>query len=296
MTRAGYSPHEISGALKDVGIKHGDTIYVSTQLFGLGPMAGAPNRSKYLEGFHAGLRGAVGPEGTIVVPAFTQQVGRFGLPYVHEQTPCLTGIYSEFLRMRPEALRSLHPVFSVVAEGPEAEGITRDVSSVAFGRNSAFDRIYRGGGKALCFGFQYYSGHITSLMHYAETSFAVPYYYNKLVLADVFSEGQQVHRPFVINVKYPGIGCQFDYRRYIDALATRSEIHAAPIGSGMVYSVDVVRQIDIGIDLLSADVYAFLKHPPQYQHGRIPTDGPPEAHPKGATPSNWIGMLIGAGD
>jgi aminoglycoside 3-N-acetyltransferase len=288
-----YSRAEVTQAFLEAGVRGGDTIYLSTQLFGLGMLEGARSAADLTSGFLAGVRDAVGADGTIVVPSFTQQVGRYGLPYVHEETATLTGLLGEHLRRLPDARRSLHPVFSVAAQGPQADWITAEVSPVAFGRDSAFDRLYRIGGKCVCAGFAYYSGHITALMHYVETSFAVPYYYNKLVAADVFAGGRPVERPFVINVKHLGIDCVFDYRRYIDALAAQGEIGSAALGGGTVYVVDTRRQIEIGFDLLKQDIHAFLAHPPRYVPGRIPLDGPPEpSAPKSGV--NWTGFLIGA--
>lgn len=287
-----YAPEDVRSALAAAGVAQGDVVYLSTQLFGLGPMNGAASKDALCDEFYGAVRDVIGPEGTLVVPTFTQQVGRYGLAYIHEDTQSLTGIFGEHVRNLPGSLRSLHPVFSVSAIGPRAREITQDISGVAFGRDSAFDRLYRIGGKSVCIGFAYYSGHITALMHYVETAFAVPYYYSKLVLADVFQGGRKVERPFAINVKYLGIACRFDYCRYIDALDERRLISAAELGRGMVYCVDTQAQIDTGFDLLRRDIYAFLAAPPAYIPGQIPCDGPVEAGKAGGV-SNWSGFLIG---
>jgi aminoglycoside 3-N-acetyltransferase len=243
--------------------------------------------------FYDGVRSVIGSSGTLVVPTFTQQVGRFGVAYVHEETESLTGIFGEYVRSIPGALRSLHPVFSVSAIGPRAEAITHDVSPVAFGRDSSFDRLYRMGGKSVCAGFEYYSGHITTLMHYVETIFAVPYYYNKYVLAEVWAGGKRVDRPFVINVKYFGANCEFDFRRYIDSLAAANAIESATLGAGMVYSVDIRQTIDAGWELLKSDMYAFLNRAPSFEAGAPPLDGPPERVGTASVPRNLSGCLIG---
>lgn len=290
--KRGYDTHGLTRALQSTGVQEGDVLYVSTQLFGLGMMEGIGSRLDLVRNFYAGIRAAIGESGTVVVPTFTQQVGRFGIPYVHEETESLTGIFGEFVRKLPEARRSLHPVFSVSAIGPCAQAITENISPVAFGRDSAFDRLYRLGGRAVCAGFDYYSGHITSLMHFVETAFAVPYYYNKYVLADVWAKGMRVETPFVINVKYASARRTFEFRRYIDALADANEIHSADLGRGTVHAVDIRRQVDVGIELLKADPHAFLSGPPQFERGSIPLDGPPESG--GASGKvNWSGFLIG---
>jgi hypothetical protein len=106
--------------------------------------------------------------------------------------------------------------------------------------------------------------------------FAVPYYYNKYVLAEVWAGGQQTNRPFVINVRYLDGECTFDFRRYIDTIAEAGELKAAGCGSGMLYAVDIRRMVEIGLRLLKEDIYAFLAGPPQFKEGKPPLDGPPE--------------------
>ncbi len=289
-----YSRQDVSQAMIEAGVGRGDTIYLSTQLYGIGMLTGARNSVDLAAGFVGGVRDVIGPSGTIVVPTFTQQVGRYGIPYIHEETPSLTGIVGEYLRSRPDAHRSLHPVFSVTAQGPNAKAITSEISTVAFGHDSAFDRLYKTDGKCVCAGFDFYSGHITSLMHYVETSFAVPYYYNKIVAAKVFAGGKSIDKLFTINVKHLGINCVFDYRRYIDKIAAMGGIGTAKLGGGHVYSVNTRHQIEIGFEMLKNDIHAFLAHPPEYVFGRIPFEGPPEPMAQASAKSvNWIGFLLG---
>jgi aminoglycoside 3-N-acetyltransferase len=288
-----YSVEELTSSLRDIGLSQGDTIYLSTQLYGLGPLEGAKTKTAMVESVYQGIHDVIGETGTIVVPTFTQQVGRFGLPYIHETTESMTGIFGEYIRSLPESKRSIHPIFSVAAMGARKTELTADISPVAFGRDSAFERLYRTGGKAVCMGFPYYSGHITSLMHFVETSFAVPYYYNKIVNSEVYVGGERIHRPFIINVKYLNADCAFDYKKYINALSDAGEISSAKLGSGMIYSVDIKKQIDMGYRLLKEDIYSFLKHPPRFVAGMPPVDGPPGGYQAPQKKVNWTGFLIG---
>ncbi len=283
---------DLADAFASVGLQEGDVVYLSTQLYGMGPLANVLSREGYLLAVYEALRGVIGSRGTLVVPTFTQQVGRFGLPFILEETESLTGIFGEHIRRHPDSVRSLHPVFSVAAIGPLANDICDDISPVAFGTDSSFDRMVRADAKAVCMGFEYYSGHIVSLMHHVETAFAVPYYYNKLVQSPVYANGIMIDKPFVINVKYLGMDCQFDYVRYIDSLAQGGSISSARIGRGDIHAVNAKVMFSTGIDLLRQDMYAFLAHPPHYCSGEIPMDGPPDSA-KAPMESNWAGFYIG---
>ena len=288
-----YGREALRDAFVAAGLRPGDLVYLSTRLFGVGRMIGVRGREEFLESYFDALMGILGPQGTLVVPTFTQQVGRFGVPFVYEETVSQTGIFGEYVRRRPDSLRSLHPVFSVTAAGALKEAVCADISPVAFGRDSAFDRMVRRAGKAVCIGFDYYSGHIVSLMHYVETLFAVPYYYNKLVLAPVWRGGQRLDREFVINVIYRDLDCDYRYQRYIDFLAARGRIRSAPIGETFVYAVNLTDVVDDGIALLKDDVYAFLNRRPRYRPAAIPADGPERAGRPPAETTNWAGYYVG---
>ncbi len=284
---------DLSKALRQVGLEAGDMVYLSTQLYGIGPIAGLRTRDEYVSAVLSAFQNVIGERGTLVVPTFTQQVGRYGLSFELEQTISLTGIFGEYVRQMPSSVRSLHPIFSVSALGYLAKELCADISPVAFGADSIFDRMTKRNAKVVCMGFDYYSGHIVSLMHHVETMFAVPYYYNKLVTSRVFAKGNEVKQPFVINVKYLDLGCSFDYHRYIDALAANGCIRSAAFGRGEIHSVDASAMFDVGIALLKSDPYAFLAQLPHYEAGRIPCDGPPERLSDDELQANWQGFYIG---
>ena len=286
------SIQELIDAFSSLGLKDGDVVYLSTQLYGIGLLKGLSSREEYLDGIYSALLSVIGTNGTIVVPTFTQQVGRFGLPFVLEETESLTGVFGEYIRSLAASIRSLHPVFSVTAIGPAAKDICSNVSPVAFGVESAFDRMVKNGAQAVCMGFDYYSGHIVSLMHLVETAFAVPYYYNKLVCSPVISNGVLIEKPFVINVKYLGMNCDFNFKKYTDALAQIEAIHTSPLGRGYINAVDSKVMFDTGISLLKEDVYSFLSQPPTFPKGQIPLDGPLGIE-ESSQCMNWSGYLLG---
>lgn len=269
-----YTPTELSEGFSAVGLTDGDTVYLSTQLYGLGRMIGATDKDDFLSKIFTAICAAIGRNGTLVVPTFTQQVGRIGLTYIHERTATMAGIFGQYILCRKDAVRSLHPIFSVAAIGPKKHQVCDDISPVAFGADSTFDRLAKMGAKAVCVGFDYYSGHIVSLMHYVETRFGVPYYYNKIVEADAYIGARKLEQTFIINVKYLNIAVEFDYHRYIDALGTRNMVRSAPVGGGFIYEVDVADMVEVGLSELKQDLHSFLAHPPAYKVGEPPLDGP----------------------
>lgn len=289
-----YCTSDLENAFAQVGLKKGDLVYLSTRLYGVGKLKGVNNRERFLECYFDILMSLLGPTGTLVVPTFTQQVGRFGLPYVHEETVSLTGMFGEYIRKKKDSLRTLHPVFSVSAIGALKEEICNEVSPVAFGFDSAFDRMVRMGGKSVCIGFDYYSGHIVTLVHYVETIFGVPYYYNKLLKTPVYQSGICKDESFVINVNYRDLKCCYNFNSFIDFMASRNEIKSSPIGDSFIYAVNMRDVVNNGIALLKQDIHAFLEKVPEYQDGKIPIDGPEFSEQTiSSNFTNWEGFSVG---
>ncbi|MEV0096635.1 AAC(3) family N-acetyltransferase [Streptomyces sp. NPDC050738] len=164
---------------RKAGVEEGMTLIVHASLSSLGPVAGGA--ATVVES----LRTAVGPSGTLVVPAFTWQVTdpapehtgapdpataalRAAVPAFHADLRSTEmGAISETLRALPESVRSSHPQASVAAVGARAAEITaRQPLGFAIGPDSPFGRVHEAGGHILLIGV----GHNrNTFLHYAET-------------------------------------------------------------------------------------------------------------------------------
>jgi aminoglycoside 3-N-acetyltransferase len=119
---------------------------------------------------------ALGPEGTLVMPAFT---------YTHAKAPGVTpfnprtspgrqtGILAETLRQLPNAVRSAQPTHSVAAVGRHAVRITRGKASASpIGKGSSWEEICRLDGAILLVGV---GNNRNTMLHYAEAKAELPY-------------------------------------------------------------------------------------------------------------------------
>ncbi len=126
--------------LRLLGLRSGDRVVVHSSLHAVGA---TPNA-----GVDAMLE-AVGPDGLVVVPAFTYDNEGFD-PVA---TPGRTGALSEALRRRPGAVRSLHPFYSVAAIGAgAAELCAGHEGFAATAAGSPLDRLAESGGLVLLLG------------------------------------------------------------------------------------------------------------------------------------------------
>ncbi|MDA9981887.1 AAC(3) family N-acetyltransferase [Gammaproteobacteria bacterium] len=103
----------------DLGVRTGDHLGLGISLKSVGRVEGGPI------GFLEALNDSIGRTGTIMFPAYTLPSGvRPDYVYDYRTTPAYTGIVPETLRLYPGAIRSKHPVTSVVAFGRYSEFLT----------------------------------------------------------------------------------------------------------------------------------------------------------------------------
>ncbi len=139
------------------------------------------------------LLNLLGPMGTIAVPTFNFAFAR-GEDFDPETTPSLDmGVFSEFVRTRPDAKRTYHPMQSMAILGLHAEELARRDTPSAFDDDSAFGGMLNLGFKLLLLGAQVQAA---SLVHYSEQRAAVPYRYWKEFKGRVRVSGQWENRVY----------------------------------------------------------------------------------------------------
>jgi len=169
---------EIKTGLERLGLATRNAVGVHSSLSRFGYVAGGADAviDAILE--------TVGTEGTVVMPTFSTNRIMMDLlpeekaagasylcrvlPYDPVETPCWTGAIPETFRKRPGVVRSLHPLFSVVAAGAHAQEI------VDAGREhslSSWRRLMDLGGFILLVGVGL---EVCTAMHLAEERVALP--------------------------------------------------------------------------------------------------------------------------
>ena len=152
-------------AMQDAGLGEVDRLLMHSSLHSLGRVDGGA------ETLIDALLEVLGEEGTLMVPTFNYnlELEVFDPATVHSQT----GLITETLRKRPEAIRSLHPNYSVAAIGRDSEELTREHwKAESTGVGSPIDRIARSGGFILLLGVKHDTD---STMHVGEAYAEVPY-------------------------------------------------------------------------------------------------------------------------
>ena len=157
-----------TGQLRSLGLNDGDVILVHSSMKALG------TKKSPLE-FINDIISAIGPEGTLLVPALTYNNVTAEQPYfsVSKTEPCIGLIPGTFFHMAG-VVRSVHPTHSVCAFGKFAVEITSRhyLDETPVGPNSPFTRLPDYNGKILFIGDTVKS---CTFMHGLEEIAGTPY-------------------------------------------------------------------------------------------------------------------------
>ncbi len=171
--RRGYTSQDIVQAIRDLGVKNGETVFVHSQLKFLGKIPPGLTRDEFTQGFIDALIEAVGVNGNVIMPAFSYSYCK-GEKYDPLNTLSTVGILTEAFRKKQGVRRSLDPIFSVAAYGPDQYFYT-NVGSNCVGQGSIFEKLYLKNAQIIFIGERF----DITYMHFVEQTVGVPYRYIK---------------------------------------------------------------------------------------------------------------------
>jgi aminoglycoside 3-N-acetyltransferase len=150
---------EIESLLRTLGVKTGDVVMAHTALFTLGKI------ENEVAGVYHAFRNVLGEEGTLIVPTFTWSFRRNETYNVRDSPPVNElGVFSNYVRQLPEALRSMDPLFSMAAIGPSAQVLMNRNSHNSFGKGSIYEKIFTENTLFVNLGITYSTG-MSAFMH-----------------------------------------------------------------------------------------------------------------------------------
>lgn len=148
---------ELAKSLSSLGVSTGQNLCVYSDLDTLGIPAEvkenvqAHGPEHFLAQLSETLQFAVGPNGVLIMPAFTFSACK-GELFDPELTPSTVGALPEYFRTLPGVARSLHPIFSVAGWGGRSKDLLTIESWDCFGPGSFFDKMIASNGAYLLLG------------------------------------------------------------------------------------------------------------------------------------------------
>lgn len=243
MTRVDYNRADIVRAFREVGVRPGDAVFGHTSIAMLGIPDVGLNADAIAELFLSAFREAAGPEGTWILPAYTYSYTK-GEVFDPSSTPPTKdmGLLPNALWRHPDAVRSLDPIFSVIAIGARAEELTRGIPASCFGDDCLYARLIEADGAICNIGI----GSHSALLHYVEQQVGVPYRYLKRFAGTSVIDGVARETEITYNVRDLGYPAHTAYFMRLDRDGRADgSIAAARLGRGEVNLVRAARMAEL---------------------------------------------------
>ena len=228
-----YDQPAIVRALRAVGLRAGDAAFSHSSVAMLGIPAMGLDEQAVATAFLAAFREVLGPEGTLVLPAFTYSYTKREVfdPAATPPTPGM-GVLPTALWTHPDAVRSLDPIFSVIAFGARARELAGEAGADnCFGPDSVWARLLAADAAILNIGI----GSHAALIHHVEQKLGVPYRYIKRFPGTTVVDGVARESVVAYNVAALDRPQDFAYFMRLDADGRASgAVATAPLGRGEV--------------------------------------------------------------
>ena len=242
---------EFAEGLRALGVAEGGVLLVHSSLRSFGPIEGGA------ETVIEGLLDAVGPSGTLLMPALsyltvTEQAPRFD-PI---STPSCVGALPEYFRRRAGTLRSAHPTHSVCGIGPLAGELlgSHVQDDTPCGAGSPFRLLREAGGQILFLGCGLPPN---TSMHGVEELTEPPYLFKpeRVVYEVALGADETVRRAYRVHA-FDGLTQR--YERIADLL-DGSALRSGRVHGALCYLIEARPMWEVGVAALRADPLYFVE-------------------------------------
>ncbi len=259
-------------ALRSIGLSPGDVVLLHSDLRPFGLPENTSSHDEVLSFYYEAFRNVLGPEGTLAVPAYFYEYARYGEPFDPDTSPVSKplGVLSAYVNGLPGRVRSLNPLQSLAAIGAKAEELCGGESLAGYGVASPWHRLRILKGKIVFLGTTLQP---MTYVHHIEQQYGVPHLYTKIYPYPVVRKGITLPGHPISAVRYLDYGIEYDLMPLQEEMDRRALLNKAMLGRGSIYAIDADVTFHVGIELLQRNPYFFLKRPPAFVPGKIPTDG-----------------------
>jgi aminoglycoside 3-N-acetyltransferase len=265
---------EVVSAFRELGLVKGDIVHVQSDLRSIGPVDAELTRDGQCGFYLEALQEVVGQSGTVTCCTAFEDYGRFGTTFVREESPSRTDTFSEYLRTRPGAVRSMHPIVSVAGLGSRSEEICGGDHYSGFGYSSPWGRLHRANAKLLTLGISASDEGGMTFLHHVEAMYGVPYQYVKIFTSPVIVNGQRVNGSFTLHVRYLDFGITNCVLKLKSIFLLQGQARQVRTGRSWSYCVGTQKAFSLMVENLERDLWVYLRNSPRFRNGEIPMDGP----------------------
>jgi aminopeptidase-like protein/aminoglycoside N3'-acetyltransferase len=240
LNKSDYRQADLVNGLKLTGLRPGDTVFFQISHLALGSGGGRASERDAWEMLYSAMREAVGPEGTVLLPAYSYSFCRNEV-FDAETTPSIQGAWSssqeflEYFRRLPGAVRSADPILSVAGLGPKAEQLLTRLPNTSYGTDCLHERLMMSDGKicGIGVGLAY-----AAFLHYVEEAAGVPFRYKRLFTGRIGQNGKLRKQGWISSVPILAANGLPDGSRVEKIARSEGLCSVATVGLGEVVSID----------------------------------------------------------
>jgi aminoglycoside 3-N-acetyltransferase len=233
------------------GLCPGTAAIVHSSLSSLGYVPGGP------ETVIRGLLEALGPEGTLLLPALSyEHVGAFQRVFDVQHTPANVGAIPEYFRTREGTLRSVCPTHSVCGVGAWAAELLGEhhLDDTPCGAHSPFRKLRDVGGQVILLGCGLRPN---TSMHGVEELAQPPYLFGEMVVYRVlWPDGHETEQRCLAHDFH---GWRQRYDRIAPLLVEGHEIRAGRVLQGQTYVLEARPMWERALAALELDKLCFVE-------------------------------------
>lgn len=242
-------------ALKAIGIKKGDVIFVHSSVSAFGKLQ-IFDDTLLMQTLTDALKESVGEQGTIIMPTFSYSFWK-NKTYDVENSKSEVGVLTEYFRKQTDVSRTLHPNHSVAVWGKHKDFLLK-VGKDTFDKNSIFGKLRNLHGKIVFFGAPFQS---CTYVHYIEQMHTVPYRYMRKHHGKIINKGKEYKDEITVYYKY------FPFFTLLSLLEKqlleKKLMKEIALGKGKIQVIEADTLLKEGTSLLDNDIYSFLKNEPK---------------------------------
>ncbi len=250
---------QVTEKFENLEIKELECLFIASNLGKIGLIPGH-DRKYLLETIFNSLR-KINPELTIVVPTATLNLVNSKNTFDLKNTPSdKMGPFSEYVRQLNTSLRSFHAIWSLAANGPLAEFITKDISRHAYDKNSAFSRLFKIK-KSSFLALGQHPRFMLSIIHHFENICNVPYRFKKEFTINCKVGEELKNEIFILDVMKNHLpnNLRTKNKKIFENFEKKGNLFQTSLGKGKMYYFDMNEFYSITKKLFEDDINCWLK-------------------------------------
>jgi len=254
-----FNSKQIIDHLKIFKIEDLKCIFVASNLGKIGLIPGQ-DRKYLLDSIFNSLR-MINPKLTIVVPTATLNLVNSKKTFNLSKTPSdKMGPFSEYVRKLNGSLRSYHGIWSLSANGPLAEFITKDISKHAYDQNSTFAILFKIK-KSSFLSIGQHPRFMLSIIHHMEHISNVPYRFKKEFIINCEIKNKIKNENFYLDVMKNHLpsNLRTKNKKIFENFEKKGSLRQTKLGKGVMYNFDLNEFYLLTKKLFEEDINCWLK-------------------------------------